>query len=177
MRAFFVAAMLAALPAQHGVGDGPSMGPAVSDAAFLESAVPFVGKWEGLRLTAYRDIVGVWTICYGHTRTVVPGETRTREQCDALLGAELLEYRHGLHEFFTDDTKRARLPVMRDVAFTSLAFNVGIAGAGRSTAVRRLNEGNTPGACDALTWWDKAGGRVVRGLVLRRTEEKELCLQ
>nr|WP_231119180.1 glycoside hydrolase family protein [Rhodovulum sp. MB263] len=46
-----------------------------------------------------------------------------------------------------------------------------MAGAGRSTATRRLSEGDVPGACEALTWWNKAGGRVVAGLRNRRTEE------
>ncbi|ARC87161.1 hypothetical protein B5V46_00185 [Rhodovulum sp. MB263] len=50
-------------------------------------------------------------------------------------------------------------------------MNVGVAGAGRSTATRRLSEGDVPGACEALTWWNKAGGRVVAGLRNRRTEE------
>jgi GH24 family phage-related lysozyme (muramidase) len=54
--------------------------------------------------------------------------------------------------------------------------NVGIAGAGKSTATRRLNAGDIAGGCQALTWWNKAGGRVVRGLVNRRAEEFALCM-
>lgn len=147
-----------------------------TDEAFLDLGVPFVGEWEGLRLTAYQDIVGVWTICYGHTRTVVPGEARTQAQCDALLAEELLEYRHGVHAYMNEPTLSSRLPVQRDVAYSSLAFNVGIAGAGGSTAVRRLNAGDIAGGCAALTWWDRAGGRVVRGLALRRAAEYPLCM-
>ncbi|MEO1733567.1 MAG: lysozyme [Pseudomonadota bacterium] len=145
--------------------------------AFLAAAVPFIGRWEGLRLDAYQDIVGVWTVCYGETKGVKPGDRYTRAECDAMLAREVLSYRTGLHRHFLTETVESRLPVPRDVAFTSLAYNVGVAGAGRSTAVRRLNDGSIAGACDALTWWNKAGGRVVRGLVNRRSEEKAMCLE
>ncbi|MDJ0631058.1 MAG: lysozyme [Rhodobacter sp.] len=147
----------------------------VSAEEFAAVAVPFVGKWEGLRLKAYQDIVGVWTICYGHTRTAAPGQVKTKAKCDELLRQELLEYRDELHRYFTGETLVARLTPARDTAFTSLAFNVGWAGAGKSTAVRRLNDGDIRGSCIALTWWNKAGGRVVQGLVNRRTEEHALC--
>lgn len=171
LRAALLSILMGAAPSAPGAG---GLGP-VSEMEFLDVAVPFVGKWEGLRTTAYRDIVGVWTICYGHTRTVIPGETRTVAECNALLAEELLEYREGLHRYFTTQTINRRLTPERDTAYTSLAFNVGIAGAGRSTATRRLNAGNIAGGCEALTWWNKAGGRVVRGLVNRRAEERALC--
>lgn len=143
---------------------------------FLPLAIQHVGGWEGTRLEAYQDIVGVWTICSGETRGVQPGEVRTRAECEESLRGIVLEYRAGLHRFLTDETRRVRLPPTRDVAFSSLAVNVGIHGAGNSTAVRRLNRGDIRGSCEALTWWNKAGGRVIRGLVNRRTEEKALCL-
>ncbi len=147
------------------------------DAVFLARAVPFVGRWEGLRLQAYRDIVGVWTVCYGETKGVKPGDAYTKAECEAMLAREILSYRVGLHRYFNEAALSTRLPVGRDVAFVSLAYNVGTAGAGRSTAVRRLNGGDVPGACEALTWWNKAGGRVLRGLVNRRSEEREMCLE
>lgn len=148
-----------------------------SDAEFARVAVPLVAKWEGKRNTAYRDVVGVWTICYGHTKTARPGMVLSDRECDALLADELLEYRDGLHAYFSADTKRQRLPAARDAAFTSLAYNVGIRGAGRSTATRRLNAGHISRACDALTWWNKAGGKIYRGLVRRRSDERDLCMR
>ncbi|MGK7653139.1 lysozyme [Roseovarius sp. B08] len=148
-----------------------------ADAAFLAVAVPFVGRWEGLRFEAYRDIVGVWTVCYGETKGVKPGDRYTKAECDAMLAREILSYRTGLRRFFTAETIERRLPVPRDVAFSSTAYNVGVSAFGNSTAVRRLNGGDVRGACDALTWWNKAGGRVIRGLVNRRSEEKALCLK
>ncbi|WP_298958355.1 lysozyme [uncultured Roseibium sp.] len=147
-----------------------------AEASTLELAVPLIAKWEGKRNHAYQDIVGVWTICYGHTRTAKKGMFKTDEECTELLREEVAEYRHGLHGYFNAATKSARLTPERDTAYTSLAFNVGIRGAGRSTATRRLNAGNIVGGCEALAWWNKAGGRVVRGLVNRRADEQAFCM-
>lgn len=147
------------------------------EAETLAIAIPFIEREEGMRLEAYLDIVGVPTICAGTTRGVKLGMRRTLEECRATLRAEVREYRLGLHRYFTPETIRTRLPPTRDAAFTSFAINVGIVGAGGSTATKRLNAADIVGACDALTWWNKAGQRVVRGLVLRRGREQALCLQ
>lgn len=146
------------------------------EATFLDAAVPFVARWEGLETRAYLDLVGVATVCYGETKGVRLGDSYTVLECDAMLGRELLAYRAGLHRYIAPPVLADLMPVPRDVAFVSLAYNVGVSGAGKSTAVRRLNAGDVAGACDALTWWNKAGGRVVRGLVNRRADEKRLCL-
>lgn len=156
-------------------GDGPP-----SEAEWAAVAVPLVAKWEGLRTAAYLDTIAdpdVWTVCYGETRNVGPGDSYTPEQCAAMLRERLREYRAGWHGFLTDVTLAHRLTAARDAVFTSFAYNVGVDGAGRSTATRRLNAGRIAGACEALTWWNKAGGRVIRGLVNRRTEERALCLR
>lgn len=148
-------------------------------AAFLAVALPFIGAWEGLENQAYLDRIAsppIWTICSGHTKGVKQGDYMTDAQCAGLLQVEVLEYREGLHGHFTTDTKLHRLTPERDAAYVSLAYNVGVRGAGRSTATRRLNAGDIPGGCQALTWWNKAGGRVVRGLVRRRSAEYGLCM-
>jgi len=145
-------------------------------AAFLIVALPLISAWEGSRNQAYLDIVGVPTICFGHTKDVQIGDYMTDVQCAALLEAEALEYREGLHGYFNPATKAHRLTPERDAAYVSLAYNVGVRGAGRSTATRRLNAGDIAGGCQALTWWNKAGGRVVRGLVRRRADEYRLCM-
>lgn len=143
---------------------------------FLDVALPLIAEWEGLRTTAYRDIVGVWTVCYGETKGVRPGDTYTERECLAMLAREVIAYRDGWHTYLTPETIATRLPVTRDAAYTSLAYNVGIHGAGKSTATRRLNAGDIAGGCKAIGWWNRAGGRVVRGLVNRRTEEVQLCM-
>lgn len=152
---------------------------APTEAEFLAVSIPHVGKWEGKRNTAYLDRIAsppVWTVCYGETRGVKQGDTYTDAECAAMLGTGLVEYRAKLHAYFTAETLAGRLTAERDTAYVSLAWNAGIRAAGRSTATRRLNAGNIAGGCQALTWWNKAGGRVIRGLVNRRSDEYRLCM-
>lgn len=151
-------------------------GTPATEAQTLAIAVPFIAKEEGKRNVAYRDAVGIPTICYGAIRGVQMGMVKTDQECLALLWIEVAEHRTGLHRYFTPATIAIRLPPTRDAAYTSLAFNVGVGGAGKSTATRRLNAGDIPGGCQALTWFDKAGNRVLRGLFERRKREKALCM-
>ena len=142
---------------------------------FLTVAVPLIAKWEGLRTEAYQDIVGVWTVCYGETKGVRPGDSYSEAECRDMLAREVRSYRQGWRGHITAETALQRLHAPREAAFVSLAYNVGIAGAGKSTATRRLNGGNVAGACTAIGWWNRAGDRVVRGLVNRRAEEVAMC--
>ena len=150
-----------------------------TERATMKILAPMVERWEGLENYAYLDRIAslpLWTICSGHTKGVKAGDYMTDAQCRALLKDELVEYRDGLHRSFTFTTKRRHLTPERDAAFVSLAYNAGIYAIGRSTAVRRLNAGNIAGACQALTWWNRAGGRRVRGLVNRRSYEYQKCM-
>lgn len=146
---------------------------------FLSVAVPLVAKWEGMRTQAYLDTIArppVWTICYGETRGVKQGDSYSAAECSAMLSQRILNYRDGVHQHMTKHAKIHDLTAQRDAAFASLAYNIGVGAISRSTALKRLNAGNISGACTALTWWNKAGGRVVRGLVNRRTDEFDLCM-
>ncbi|MGB0817423.1 MAG: lysozyme [Candidatus Puniceispirillaceae bacterium] len=135
-------------------------------------AGPFVAGWEGLRTDAYLDPVGIPTICYGHTRGVEIGHRATREHCEQLLAGELIEYAEAVHE-----RVMVPMPDTRFAALTSFAYNVGIGNFERSTMLRLLNDGRTREACNELTRWVFAKGRILRGLQRRRHAEKELCLQ
>lgn len=142
----------------------------------LEIAIPFIAEAEGEHLVAYLDIVGKPTICYGHTHEVDLGLSMTRQQCLDLLHEQVAQHRKGLHAYFTEETINSRLTAKRDAAYTSLAFNAGVHAIGRSTATKRLNTGNISGGCAAIKWWNRAGGRIIRGLVSRRLREYELCM-
>ncbi|MBB5515749.1 GH24 family phage-related lysozyme (muramidase) [Rubricella aquisinus] len=152
----------------------------------LRVLIPLIMKWEGEHRCAddpalhcaYLDLVGVPTICFGETQGVRLGDRATDAACRDMLEHRLAaDFRAGLHGYFNATTRAHRLTPYRDAAYVSLAYNVGIRGAGRSTATRRLNAGNIEGGCRAIGWWNKAGGRIVRGLVNRRTEEVALCLR
>lgn len=141
----------------------------------LEVLTPLVAKWEGLELKPYRDIVGVLTWCYGETNGT-PKASYTKAECDEMLKKQLRNYHRALLPYFSEDTLRNRLSAHRHAAFDDLGYNCGVAGIGRSTAMKRLNAGDIKGACVALTWWNKAGGRTIRGLTNRRTEDYGYCM-
>lgn len=138
----------------------------------LASAVSFIGQWEGLRTQAYRDIVGVWTVCYGETKGVRPGDRYSKAECDAMLAREVVSYEAALDRCMT-----AKVPAGMKIALVSWTYNVGAAAACRSTLVRKANAGDLRGACNELPRWNRAGGRVIRGLTNRRLTERSMCLR
>jgi len=138
-------------------------------------AVAFVGGWEGLQLVAYPDPATKgppWTICYGSTAGVKPGDRKSLAECKALLVKELQVYANGINNCTT-----VHLPDERFVALTSFAYNVGVSAACKSSVVRLINQGKTREGCDALMKWNKAAGIVFRGLTNRRAAERQLCLK
>jgi lysozyme len=127
--------------------------------------------YEGLRLKAYLDPVGIPTICYGETDSVRLGQVRSAEQCDQMLAVRL--------GYFASQVRlsvKQPMTVERHAALSSFAYNVGIGAFQSSTLLRRLNAGDVAGACNELPRWNKAKGRVLPGLVKRREAERKLCL-
>lgn len=136
----------------------------------LGTCLVLVGSFEGLRTVAYKDPVGIPTICYGSTAGVKMGQTATRAQCEELLGEELLE----AHDAMAACVKVPLSPNERS-AYTSFTYNVGGLAFCRSTLVRKLNAGDHRGACAELSRWNKARGIVLPGLTRRRAAERQLC--
>lgn len=137
-------------------------------------AVATVGPFEGLRTTAYRDIVGVATVCYGETRGVRMGDKHTKAECDAMLIAGLQDFEV---QVYACTPGLYTAPAPRLVAVVSLAYNVGSGAYCKSSIARHFNAGNIRAACDAFLFYNKAGGREVGGLTRRRKAERELCLR
>jgi len=137
------------------------------------AAVSVVGAFEGLRTTAYRDSVGVPTVCFGETRGVKMGDRYTPEQCKTMLGDGLVEFEQGMRRCLKNPDG---LPDGPYVAFLSLSYNIGTGAFCGSSVVRDANANDLTDACNAITAWNKAGGRVLQGLVNRRNEERDICL-
>ena len=142
--------------------------------AVMAMAVALVAAFEGGRTVAYRDAVGIPTVCFGETRGVKMGDRYTMDQCKEMLGSALLEYEAAMVKCLKNP---AAIPDKSYVAFLSLSYNIGSYAFCHSSVARRANAGNIRGACDAILYWNKAGGRVLRGLVRRRQEERKLCLE
>jgi len=136
-------------------------------------AVGFVGNWEGLRLYAYQDVIGVWTACYGETKGIKPGMKFTKQQCDVMFIDSLSEHEAGMRKCLT---KPDAIPDKPYVALLSLAYNIGSGAFCKSSIARHANAGDLKAACNAILLYNKAGGKVVQGLVNRRKEERKLCL-
>ncbi len=138
-------------------------------------AMTLIGGFEGLRQNAYPDPATggwPWTVCYGHTVGVNPGDHYSIAECKALLISDLQKYANGVEACVTVPMTDERF-----VALTSFAFNVGVKAACRSGVVSLINAGQTREGCDALMKWNRAAGITFPGLTKRRAKERELCLR
>lgn len=131
---------------------------------------------EGLRLGAYRDVAGIWTIGYGHTcPDVRAGMIITEAQANDLLRADLAKAEEAVEGATQEETTDNQFSAM-----VSLAFNVGTAAFHKSTVLASHRAANYAGAAQAFLLWDKAhvNGKliVVPGLLKRRMQERGLYL-
>ena len=140
-----------------------------------------VQPWEGRELRAYRDAVGIWTICDGDTANVRPGMVETPAGCDKRLRTRLVrDFYKPLTRCIADFDKK---PVSWSAMMISLGYNVGVSAACNSTAARLGRAGRYLDSCNAATAFNRAGGKVLIGLVNRREMgdrsrigEGELCV-
>lgn len=142
-------------------------------AGIVAICVACIAPAEGLRQVAYRDPVGIPTICFGETEGVKLGDRKTTDECKDML-AERVErdFIPGVERCITRP-----MPEKRKAAFVSFAYNVGVEGFCRSSVARKYNAGDVAGACDAMLLYVKARGITLPGLVKRREEERRLCLE
>lgn len=144
--------------------------PTILRAAAL--AVPLIAAAEGLSLVGYHDPApGAYdTVCWGHMQPGVYGKKYTPDQCVALLASDAVT-----HGIAIDKCISRPIPDESRAAFTSFAFNAGVANFCTSTMARKLNAGDLPGACAELSRWTYAGKRQLPGLVTRRKAERAMC--
>lgn len=153
------------------------MTPAQRRSAAAAIAVALAVPAEGLRQAAYKDPVGIPTICFGSTKGVRMGDFRTVPECKALLTKEMDEYITAV------ETCAPGLPMPVLAAFSDAAYNLGpviACDTSRSTAARMLKAGDYRGACNQLPRWNQAKVMGVSvslpGLTKRRALEREICL-
>jgi lysozyme len=143
---------------------------------------PLVSHWEDggqQHLVAYHgraDAPGIWTICGGDTIGVKPGDRETPAGCSIRIDKRLAEH---VKPVLTATPGLKGHPYQLAAAI-SLAFNIGDRNYAHSTAARLFNLRKWSDACDAFTLFDKANGKVVKGLQNRRTDpvwgERTVCL-
>lgn len=139
----------------------------------FEELINSIKRFEGCRLRAYKCPAGVWTVGYGETLGVKEGDVWTQEQADKRL-------RQRVGQFLIGTLKRCpRLylePPERAVACTDLAYNIGLGAFGASSVCRSTMRGDFGIAARSFMLWNKAGGKVLRGLTLRREWDRGIYL-
>ena len=128
-----------------------------------------IKKFEGCELKAYQCSAGVWTIGYGHTKDVVEGMEITQEQAEQMLVDELHEYESYINKYVTVALSQNQFD-----ALVSWVYNLGPANLTASTMLKVLNSGEYEDVPAQMKRWNKAGGKVLEGLIRRR--EAEACL-
>ncbi|WP_041930742.1 lysozyme [Pantoea ananatis] len=133
--------------------------------------IDLIKRFEGLKLEAYRDSVGIPTIGYGHTHNVKIGDVITAEQADKFLREDLL-----VAELTINTNVKVKLTQNQFDALASFVFNLGSGNFVKSTLLKKLNAGDFAGAADEFGKWVNAGGKKLAGLVKRRAAEREVFI-
>jgi lysozyme len=142
-----------------------------------QAAIQLIKEFEGFRAEAYKDPVGIWTIGYGTTANadvgIVPkaGMKITEADATEYLWRAVNRFAAQVDSALTREANENEFGAM-----VSLAYNIGPGAFKRSSVLRQFNTGNTEAAANAFLMWNKAGGKVLRGLTRRREAERALFL-
>lgn len=141
-----------------------------------DKGIALIKEFEGCKLTAYQDSVGVWTIGYGWTQPVDgkpirAGMTIKQETAERLLKTGLVSYESDVFRLV-----KVGLTQEQFDALVSFTYNLGSRSLSTSTLLRKLNAGDYAGAAEEFLRWNKAGGKVLNGLTRRREAERALFL-
>lgn len=145
----------------------------IATASLVVSAacVAGIAAHEGYVEQAYRDPVGVWTIGYGETKGVQPGQTTTKERALIQLNESAQAHAKGMAACI-------HVPVYQYEfdAYADFTYNIGVAAFCRSSVATKLNAMDYAGACTELLKFVYAKGQILPGLVTRRRKEYQTCL-
>ncbi len=134
--------------------------------------IALIKKFEGCELNSYQCSADVWTIGYGHTRGVNEGDTCTKDDAEKILIDDLVEF-----EGYVNDLVDTELTQNQFDALVAWTFNLGPTNLKSSTLLTRLNSGDLDDVPHQIKRWNKAGGKVLDGLVRRREAEALLWLE
>ena len=151
-----------------------------------KECIEMIKHHEGVRLKPYRCPALLWTVGVGHVidpshigvkideRKNLPipqgwDRTLSNKEVDDILAADLRRFEKGVLRLCPNGLTQYRFD-----ALVSFAFNVGLGNLQRSTLRMKHNRGDYDGAAKEFLNWAKAGGKVLRGLLIRRTDESNL---
>ena len=134
-----------------------------------KEGLALIKKFEGCELEAYKCAADVWTIGYGSTKGVKEGDSITQEEADDLLLHEMKKYEGYIHDLVSVDLNQNQFD-----ALVSWVFNLGPNNLKASTLLKVLNAKDYEGVPAQIKRWNKAGGKVLQGLIRRREAESLL---
>lgn len=143
----------------------------MTNVEILDWLVKLVMLFEGFEPKAYRCPAGIWTIGYGETLGVTEGMVWTEEHARQRLRTRLAQFMLGTYKRCPQLHVE---PAGRIVACTSLAYNIGVGAFGASSVCRKTTRFDFVGAAISFMLWNKAGGRVLKGLTKRRRTESKV---
>jgi lysozyme len=142
----------------------------VNNLTYSKDGLALTEQFEGCRLAAYQDQVGVWTIGYGHTGSgVASGLTITQDQAVDLLASDVAASAAYVNAAVTVELQQSEFDALVD-----FVFNLGRGAFAGSTLLKNLNAGQFDAAAAQFDLWDHAGGQVVAGLLRRRQAEQAM---
>ncbi len=140
--------------------------------SYSQEGLELTKSFEGLRLHAYRDCAGIWTIGYGHTGpSLLEGMTITEPEAEMLLRADLADAINCVNKAVKVEICQTQFDALVD-----FCFNAGRGNFMQSSLLRKVNLEDFAGAAAQFLLWVHAGGEVVAGLVRRRKAEQALFL-
>jgi|TARA_R110001592_G_scaffold86435_1_gene254971 lysozyme len=134
--------------------------------------IALIKKFEGCELEAYQCSASVWTIGYGHTAGVKEGDTCTQGESDVLLQEDLEDFEATIQKLVNVPLKQNEFD-----ALVSWVYNLGGTNLRNSTLLQRINDDSDSSRADIpyqMKRWNRAGGKVLEGLVRRREAEAML---
>jgi len=142
---------------------------------WLPFALSLIKQFEGCKLTAYPDpgtggkpfTIGWGSTTDGQGAAIAPGTKWTQPQADQRLASHVAEFARGVDKLLGG----AATTAAQKGALVSLAYNIGLGNLGSSTLLRKHNAADYDGAAAQFAVWNKAAGKVMQGLVNRRTAE------
>jgi lysozyme len=139
----------------------------------LEILIKLIKDSESCKLKAYKDCIGIWTLGYGQTQNIKQGMTWTQNQADEDLVKTALEV---LNRAIKYSPILATANMEKQAAIADFIYNLGVGNYAKSTLKKKVDAGDWLAASSEIKKWDKAAGKILKGLTVRRAKEAELLL-
>ncbi|WP_394260781.1 lysozyme [Moraxella boevrei] len=148
-----------------------------------DNGLAIIKKFEGFVAKPYRDAVGIWTIGYGNTyytngKKVTANDKSLTEAEASQLKLDIInqDFAPAINLMLKNEIANGKITQNMFDALVSLGYNIGVGALAKSSVIRHLKNGDKQASADSFLLWNKAGGKVLKGLVNRRNAERQLFL-